>query len=278
MIDEAFLTTRFVNVNGITTRYADYGRGPTTILLIHGFPENLQGWRRNVPALSSHFRVIALDMVGFGETDKADWDYTCMGLAKFVKSFLEALGIPKVHVVGTDTGASVALAFAAEYPAATDKLIIFSGTAYPESVSAPEVRLMMIPGIGELSMLGFAGIGTRLSVLISYRDRSRLSSTALKEYLRCLDSFRARLIAVKCIRALDQTALLPLQKLKKSAPPALILWAEHDRYFYKWVPERLKSDLPGSRLEIVSDCGHFIQEEKPGFFNQRLITFIKDNR
>ena len=110
-----FLETKTVDVGGVHTRYADQGEGDV-VLLLHGFPETLQGWRETVPMLSTAFRVLAPDMIGAGETDKPAIQYTPQEMAEFVRQFLETLGIERVHVVGTDTGMSVAVAFLAAYP------------------------------------------------------------------------------------------------------------------------------------------------------------------
>jgi pimeloyl-ACP methyl ester carboxylesterase len=268
------LPTQTLSVDGVTVHYTDQGSGPA-VLLIHGFPETLQGWRRNVPELSKHFRTVALDMVGSGRTDKADWDYSCAGLARFVKKFTEQLGLSKFHLVGTDTGASIALAFAADYPESVNKMVIFSGTAYSNSVKAPEVRLMMVPGLGHAIFLLFGGIGTRLGVYRGFHQWKNIDPEAVREYVECLASVKARMLAVRLMIELEKTAGLALPKLKQKCPPSLILWAEHEVFFYSWVPQKLNQDLQGSKLEIISGSGHFIQEEKSALWNEKVIRFLQ---
>jgi pimeloyl-ACP methyl ester carboxylesterase len=120
-----FLPTSFIQVGNSKTRYADQGHGDT-ILLLHGFPENLQTWRYYFPELSKHYRVIACDLKGFGYSDKPKGDYTPLGMAKFVNDFLETLPITQVHCVGSDIGLTIATAFALNYPEKVNKLILMA--------------------------------------------------------------------------------------------------------------------------------------------------------
>ncbi len=267
------LETRFIDVHGIRTRYAEMGSGPC-LTLLHGFPETLQGWRKNVPELSRRFRVIAPDMVGFGQTDRAEWDYSCRGMARFVHLFLEALGVSKTHLVGTDTGASIALAFAAEYPKTLDRLTVLSGSPYPHSISAPEVNLMTLPVIGDLGFFLFGGLLLPLSVRLAFRDPLKLEKESLTEYASHLKTARSKTLALRLMREANNGMDGVMKKLRASPPPTLILWSEHERYFRPWVPDRLHKDLAGSRLERVADAGHFFQEERPDEFNRLVSDFL----
>ncbi|MCO6431162.1 MAG: alpha/beta hydrolase [Deltaproteobacteria bacterium] len=267
------LNTKFIELDGIKVRISEYGSGPA-VLFIHGFPETLQAWRKNVPSFAERHRAVAFDLVGLGDSDKADYDYSCIGLGRFTLRLMETLEIDKAHLVGADSGALVALAAAALDPARVDKLVIFSGTAYPSGISAFEVRLMMAPLLGDLIFLPFGALGLRAGLRKGFFDVSFLEKPTLDEYVRCLSTVRSRWIALRLMRELGRGADEIMAKLRAKSPPALILWAEHERYFYPWVPERLSQDLKGSKLEYITDSGHFIQEEKADLFNKRVVEFL----
>lgn len=268
------LKTRTLLVDSIQTRYVDEGNGDA-LILIHGFPETLQGWRKNVPELAKHHRVVALDVVGFGQSDKADWDYSCRGLAFFVKKFLDRLSIQRVHLVGGDTGALIALAFAAEYRQQVDRVVFFSGTVSPEGISALDVKLMALPLIGDIGFLLFGSLGLRTGVKRGFYRPEQIENEVMQEYLDALSTWKARKIALRLMRVLGNGWQEVMKRLQVNPPPTLILWAEHEKYFYPWVPEKLKKDLAGSRLEYIKDSGHFIQEEKPEVFNRLVLDFLR---
>lgn len=262
-----------VQVSSVETRYTEQGEGEP-LVLIHGFPETLQGWRKNIPELSKHFRVIALDMVGFGGSEKTDWGFDCLRLAEFVKLFLEELGVKRAHIVGTDTGALIALAFAAQYPERVNKLVIFSGTAYADSISTADVKLMMMPVLGDGFFLLFGKPGLRLGIKKGFHRPEEVEKEIIDEYVNAFSSFKSRKLALKLMRTLGVGMEGVMEKLKQQSPPTLILWAEHEKYFYPWVAERFHADLKDSQLKYISDSGHFIQEEQPEIFNQTLLKFL----
>jgi len=88
------------NVAGLSCHYPDEGEGPP-VLLIHGFTSEAPTWRHVLPLLATRFRVIAVDLPGFGLSDKpAGFDYSLRGFARWILAYMDALGIPgaKLHV------------------------------------------------------------------------------------------------------------------------------------------------------------------------------------
>lgn len=271
------LKTESIQVSGARIRYVQAGKGADTILLIHGFPETLQGWRKNVPAFSERHRVVAFDMVGFGGSDGWNENYTCRELARFVMLFMDALKIPKAHIVGGDSGALVAAALAAFWPERVEKLVLFSGTIEPRGIRALDVRLMEWWPIGEIGLFFFAGIGIKSGLRRGFFRPECLESDILKEYLDALSTWPSKRIALRFLRELGRGHEAVLERLRQGTVPTLVLWAEHEKYFYRWVPSKLRDDLKAT-LEIVADSGHFIQEEKPEIFNRMVLDFIERSR
>lgn len=133
----AGLEAKFVNVNGIRTRYYELGKGEPMVL-IHG--EGYSGhssanfWSKNIPDLAKHFHVFALDRLGSGLTDnpKTDADYTIHAGMDHIVQFIQTLNLGKVHLVGQSSGGGVALFIAVEHPDIVRTLVILdSSTAAP---------------------------------------------------------------------------------------------------------------------------------------------------
>src|SRR5438067_6866400 len=114
--DEAIPTTgKFVTVFGARIHYVDVGAGPTVILL-HGLADDVGVWGSVVPALAAKHRVIALDQVGFGRSDKPLLNYRAATFVDFLDGFLNELKIDRASLVGNSLGGWIAADFALAHP------------------------------------------------------------------------------------------------------------------------------------------------------------------
>src|SRR5258708_26043200 len=109
--------------NGIRQFYLEAGAGPPVILL-HGFPETSFAWRFQIPPLARHYRAIAPDLRGYGETDKPSKGYDKRAMANDVVALLETLGGERVALVGHDRGARVATRLVKDHPELVDRLVV----------------------------------------------------------------------------------------------------------------------------------------------------------
>jgi len=112
-----------IHANGIRQHFIEAGHGPAVVLL-HGFPETNYALRYQIPFLAEHYRVIAPDLRGYGETDKPAAGYYKRTMALDLVELLKALGVPKIALVGHDRGARVATRFAKDHPALLDRLVV----------------------------------------------------------------------------------------------------------------------------------------------------------
>jgi pimeloyl-ACP methyl ester carboxylesterase len=271
-----FLETATVKVGEIETRYARKGKGEP-VLMIHGFPETLQGWRRNVPALAEHFDVIAPDLPGCGKSGKPfDFGYTPGELADFLSDFLEELGVEKAHVVGTDTGMGFATGFAGRFPEKTKRLVLCAGTIYPEDINSWEIKAMTMPVIGRVALYGpFLGVVVRKGLQKGFTDRGLVSREMYEECLAALKAPGGRPAAVKMMKGFGSDAEFLKKSLLALEMPVLIIFADSDCYFSLEAGQRLARTIKGSEFRVIEGCGHFLQEEKAGEFNKLVIDFLR---
>jgi pimeloyl-ACP methyl ester carboxylesterase len=110
-------------VGGIKLHYLSAGHGPTVILL-HGYAETSRMWRPLIPRLAEHFTVIAPDLPGIGDSDIPKDGLDMKSSAVRIHDLARALGIEKARIVGHDIGLMVAYAYAAQFPAETEKLVL----------------------------------------------------------------------------------------------------------------------------------------------------------
>jgi 2-hydroxy-6-oxonona-2,4-dienedioate hydrolase len=137
------LTAKFIEVNGVRTRYFDYGQGEV-LLLIHGGmiggSSTANNWSTNIPGLAERFRVIALDRLAQGMTGnpKDDGDFTNEGTAKHVHAFIQAMKLGPLHIVGHSAGGGIAFYVALEHPEIVKTLTVVSaGPQMPDPGHGP---------------------------------------------------------------------------------------------------------------------------------------------
>jgi pimeloyl-ACP methyl ester carboxylesterase len=176
---------------GFRLHYREAGRGPAVILL-HGLGGDGSRWAPNIAPLSLQFHVIALDQIGFGQSDKPTASYHVGMLSEFLVRFLSSVGISKASLVGNSLGAGVALYTAVHYPEVVDRLILSDGGARPGS--RPDPRLWRIQN-------GVTSEETREFLRILFHNKNLITDRWL-------------MIAWPCACALP----MPLAKSRKVAP------------------------------------------------------------
>jgi len=117
------IVSRIAQVDGIKLHYLTAGRGPAVILL-HGYTQTSRMWRPIIPLLADRFTVIAPDLPGIGDSDIPSDGLDMRTAAVRIHALAKSLGITKARVVGHDIGLMVAYAYAAQFPAETEKLVV----------------------------------------------------------------------------------------------------------------------------------------------------------
>src|SRR5215472_500767 len=122
-------TDKFVTVYGAKIHYVEAGSG-ATLVLIHGLADDVTIWDSVIPALSGRFRVIALDQIGFGRSDKPLLNYRVSTFVDFLDGFLTDLKIERASIIGNSLGSWVAAACALEHPERIERLVLSDAAGY----------------------------------------------------------------------------------------------------------------------------------------------------
>jgi len=247
-----------------------------SIIFIHGFPETLQTWRYVILPISDFFQTIALDLKGFGYSDKPEGDYSPWGMADFVKDFMEALKIDKAHIVATDTGLTIASAFALRYPEKLKRLILMAGTNYSEGMTAPEVKLLSIKPFGEMILWLLGSLAIKIGLRKGFYKKEPISNDIFNEYYQPFKNSATRRCALELFRSFDKAVPELSKEVNKISASTLILWAQYERFFSLQVAKKLNNDIKNSQLKIIPDSGHFIQEENPGEVVKAILSFLRN--
>ncbi len=120
---QKWIDDRFASVNGVRLHYLISGKGEP-VLLLHGYAENSHMWRPLIPELAKTHTVIAPDLRGFGQSSKPVGGYTKKAMAQDVHALAKSLGYHRTIIVGHDIGLMVAYAYAAQYAAEVDRIVL----------------------------------------------------------------------------------------------------------------------------------------------------------
>ncbi len=149
------LKTKFETLsNGKRLRVARLGKGPPLVLL-HGYPDNLQVWNRLAPRLATQLEVVAFDWPGMGYSDEWPGGATPQLLAKRLLSILDQLRIEKPILVGLDMGGQPALAFAATYPVRVARLVVMNSLVFGDEKTSWEIHLLRKFGFNRFALRHF---------------------------------------------------------------------------------------------------------------------------
>jgi 2-hydroxymuconate-semialdehyde hydrolase len=249
-----------VEVDGVRLHYLDAGSGPP-LLLLHGLNGSTFSFRLLMPHLTSRFRVIALDLMGFGYSERPEGrDYSLTAQARLVAGFMDALGIARASVLGHSLGGAVAMHLAVGFPERVDRLILVSSATDTETrrgLRSARVVKPLMPFVAAFTVQNSRF--RRMSLRSGCYDGSFITPEVLEGYIaptRVRGHVRA-LAATMVDRSKDE----PLDPSLISQP-TLILWGAADR----WLPVshggRLMALIPNSRLEVVEKAGHLVLEEQ----------------
>lgn len=280
------ITHHTADANGIRQHYLEAGDGPPVVLL-HGFPETNYAWRFQVPELARHYRVIAPDLRGYGETDKPAAGYDKRTMANDLRELLRVLDIPKIALVGHDRGARVATRFAKDHPELVDRLVVMDNV--PTRIVSREFNARLaksywffifnqVPDLPEALIAGREDLWLRHLFSDWCYNPLAISGEAFNTYVEAYRRPGALRGAMSDYRAIgEDVAQDQVDADIKIACPTLALWGEDfhavgKMFDMKKVWEEMASDLS---VAPIPQAGHLPQEEQPELVNAALLKFLQ---
>jgi pimeloyl-ACP methyl ester carboxylesterase len=258
----------------ITTTYVHQGSGGIPILLIHGFDSSILEFRRLLPLLAADNETWAVDLLGFGFTDRlAGIKFSPVAIKTHLYYFWKNLINQPVILVGVSMGGAAAIDFTLAYPEVVQKLVLIDSAGLKGG--SPLSRLMF-PPLGYLAteFLRNPKVRDRISRL-AYKNPSLVSVDALdcgSLHLQ-MPSWSQALIA---FTKSGGYSAFRFKKLAEIRQPSLILWGDSDKILGTEDAKRFKRAIPNSPLIWIKDCGHIPHLEKPEITAQHILNF-RDN-
>lgn len=261
----------FATLDGVRMRYVEEGSGPA-VVLIHGFASSLETWAPVRPALlESGHRVIAMDLRGFGWTDRPPGDYSNTAQARLVLALLDQLGVERAAFVGHSYGAGVVLRLALLAPERVERIALYDAWAYSGQLPA-FFHVARADGIGEAIFAAWYGERAEDRMAMAFFDQRFVTMElidAVEVSLRRPGTYAAALAAVRGMHyeEVEETYGTLTQ-------PTLLLWGREDRVTPLEIGETLARQLPGARLVVYPGCGHFPMIEHAAQSTAELVRFL----
>lgn len=269
----------FIDVDGVRVHYQEAGdEHAPAMVLIHGFASSTLVWSSVFLKLAeAGYRVIALDMLGYGYSAKPrNGEYTIAGQAKLLVRLLDRLGIPRAIFVGSSYGGAVAATCALDYADRVEKLILVGAVNNNRPLAFTLMRLFGSRVLGDV--VSPLLIGSRRLLRRRMKGVYDRHSWVLDE--RRVDARHLPLRAAGTQRAIIRTVRRwDAERISRDAhlitQPTILLWGENDLEIPLADGERLHASIPGSRLIVFLDCGHIPHEEYPEAFTNVVTEFCK---
>ncbi|MFE3000560.1 alpha/beta fold hydrolase [Nocardia sp. NPDC059246] len=261
---------------GRRLRYVDVGTG-SPILLLHGLGGSWQTWLQNIPALSSGYRVIAVDLPGFGKSEPLAGPVSVDDFVGALVALLDELGIGEPVVIGHSMGGLVSMRLAVTHPQRVRRLILLSAAG----VELSAVRLAVINR-------GFAILNAFLVLPRLARSVARhpaLHRPLLRRLVFDPNALPPKLAAevIPAMRAPGfGTALrATVHAIPRMDPagircPTLVVWGDRDNILPLHAAEQFVANLDDAQLEIIENAGHCAMFEHPDVFNALVLHHLAE--
>jgi pimeloyl-ACP methyl ester carboxylesterase len=280
---EVDTSTRFVTIHGYRRAYRMCGSGPA-LLLLHGIGDSSLSWVPLMRPLAERYTVIAPDLLGHGASDKPRADYSVAAYANGMRDLLDVLGFDSATVVGHSLGGGVAAQLTYQHPTRVDRLVLVASGGVAHEVNLflrlastpvsdvflpllklPPVKLAAVAGIELLRRSG-TDLGRDAEELNRVLDRlpDVAARGAFHRTLRSVVDWRGQVVTM-----LDRSYLA-------EAMPVLLVWGAHDAVIPVHHAHVAHDAMPGSRLEIFPEAGHFPHHQDPERFVDVLERFIAE--
>ncbi len=255
-----------ININNVNIAYREEGRG-RPVILVHGFASSSYTWLSLVRSLPSGFRYIALDLKGFGRSDKPrDKNYSAYDQARILTEFINKLDLNNVVIIGHSFGGVVSLVslISNNIKNRVSGLVLIDSVAYFTHI--PDfITKLNIPVTNILWLKLFPPRELVLQTLEEvFYDRSKITEEMISAYAENLSSPEARRSLIRSASQFVSKDMKHIhEKFNQIRIPALIISGGADRLIPIEESYALKNDLPHVELRVIPKCGHSPQEECP---------------
>lgn len=265
--DTLRVPVRFDSVGGY--RIAYYESGPangTVVVLVPTLRWSAHSWAQTLPVLADEYRVIAIDPLGTGKSDKPRIAYKMNTWTESFAQFLRGKNIDRAVFVGTEMGGALAVQMALDYPQHVRGIVVAA------SNSGPGVH----EGGATRSLGGQTPEGTRTGLLQEFFDSTLITNSVVLQVLQRRLTAGDRYTIQNHLA--DHRPPYTADELSKLRTPALFVWCREDRITPPAWGRDFAAAVPGADFHLIERCGHYPNLERPGRFNAAVLHFLRTLR
>ena len=271
--------SHFLDLGGVRMHYVDEGSGEP-IVLVHGNPTWSFYFRELIRGLRNEFRVIALDHVGCGLSDKPQkYPYTLATHIENLNKLIDHLGLDSITLGGHDWGGAIAFGWAVRNPHRIRRLLVFNTAAFLGGPMPLRIRVCGWPLVGDFMVRGLNGF-SRAAVRMACKNQSRMTPEVMKGYLLPYDSWANRVGVMGFIRDIPVSIRVPSHEILQGIEgklgtlinmPMLIFWGGRDFCFNDSFLAEWRRRFPAAEVHRFDDAGHYVVEDA----FERILPLIR---
>jgi epoxide hydrolase 4 len=274
----------YITTNGVKLHYVSQGEG-ALMLMLHGFPEFWYSWRHQIPEFAKNYKVVALDLRGYNDSDKPK-ETSAYVMAEFIKDVegvIRGLGYDKCVLVAHDWGGAIAWSFTYTHPEMVEKLIVLNlphPAKFAEGLRTPQqlqrswymffFQLPFLPELliqsGDYQLIENAFKGMAV-------DKSTFSQADIEAYKDAASKRGALTAMVNYYRNIFQSQFLN-QNWRLLEVPTLMIWGENDSALGKELTYGTEAYVKDFQIKYIPNCSHWVQQEQPQLVNQYMRDFL----
>jgi 2-hydroxymuconate-semialdehyde hydrolase len=258
---------------GRKLRVARLGRG-TPVILLHGYPDNLQVWSELAPRLAMRHEVIAFDWPGMGYSEAWTGGATPFDFAKRLRVLMDDWGIAKAGIVGHDMGGQPGLAFAAEYPERLSRLVVMNSLVIWDQKTSWEIALLRKFGWNRVLLERLPRAVFFRAVRTFLPRGYKLSAELRRDLWESFQRLEVRKYVVRMCAGYQGTLPHLKQLYSSIRTPSLFLWAEGDKHFPLAHAKVLSEMVRGSELQMIPEGEHWMALDRAEEVSSRVLGFL----
>ena len=278
--DEYPFASRYIDVDGARMHYIDEGAGET-LLCVHGNPTWSFAWRNLVKQLSSSFRVLAIDHIGCGFSDKPqEYPYTLRQHITNLERLLQALDLQQVTLIAHDWGGAIGMGAAGEMPDRFSRFILCNTAAFRSRRIPWRIAVCRWPFVGAIGVRGF-NLFSRAALRMAVSHQERMTPAICAGYVAPYNNWANRVAVHRFVQDIPLRPSHPsyetltqvesgLQQFQQH--PMLLAWGEQDWCFTPLFREEFQQRFPQAEAFPIADAGHYVFEDAP----ERLVPRVRE--
>lgn len=265
---------RHTYIDGYKIAFREQGEG-SPVILIHGIPTNSLMWRAIIPRLAKAQRVIAPDLLNYGQSAKPkSADVSINAQSRMIVKLMDALGVRRADIVAHDIGGGVAQLIAVNYPEKVRKLVLMDSVCF-DSWPIPEFKPLQQQGAeNAMSLSEFVNM-MRGFMPNGVYDKSAMTDDVIDLYLEPWSSEDGKRAFFRNLRRLNKEYTQAIATELKHLPhQTMVMWGDNDPFQKPEYAPKLVETIPNAELFWVKDTGHWLVDEKPDEIGNKINQFL----